>query len=415
MDFWFQNLQKTIELKKKLLITTHTLNIGGVERSFISLLENLDYSKYKVDVFIYEHDGELFHLLPKEVRVLTENLNYSLLLKPILEAIKKGYWNVVLIKILAKFKTILKSKLLKKSTDKSDSLAHVYLYELARWFLPEISSTKYDAVLAFLHPNFFESTKVKADKYIAWVHTDYSFLNIDRNVELSMWSKFDYIVGVSEASVKTFTIIFPELKNKLRVIENVLTENFVKNQAGLFNVSAEMKIQEDEIQFLSVGRFSYPKNFENIPMIAKYLKEQGLQFKWYIIGYGSEELKIKNAITEEEMEGIVQILGKKENPYPYIKACDFYIQPSRFEGKAVTVREAQMLGKAVIITNFSSAESQLVNGFDGVIVPMDNKVCADKIYEFVTNKNLVTSVITNIKNEDYSNIGEITKIYQLIE
>lgn len=400
-------------MKKKILLTTHTLNIGGVERSFISLLENLDYSKYEVDVFLYEHYGELFHLLPKEVNLLPENLNYALLLKPIKEAVKKGYWNVVLVKLLAKIKTIINSKFLSLSPLKSDSLAHVYLCEIASCFLPKITSSKYDAVLAFLHPNFLESSKVNGDKYIAWVHTDYTFLNIDRKVELNMWSKFDYIVGVSEASIKGFSGVFPELSTKLSVVENVLSEAFVKEQSLLLDVSLEMK--EKELKMLSIGRFSYPKNFENIPIIAKKMKELGLDFKWYIIGYGADELKIKNAISQNSMNEVVKLLGIKENPYPYIKASDFYIQPSRFEGKAVTVREAQMLGKPVIITDFASAQSQLIDGFDGVIVPLENTSCAEKIYEFVTNENLIKLITANVEKKDYSNIQEISKIDHLIE
>lgn len=394
------------------MLTTHTLNIGGVERSFISLLENFDYSKYEVDVFLYEHYGELFHLLPNEVHLLPENSHYSLLLKPIKEALKRGYLNVVLVKVLAKIKTIIKSNFLSRSTTKSDSLNHVYLYEIAGKFFPKITSVEYDAVLAFLHPNFFESSKVNANKYIAWVHTDYTFLNIDRKVELNMWSKFDYILGVSEASIKGFSDVFPELSSKLSVVENVLSVDFVKKQSLLLDVYLEMN--EKELNFLTIGRFSYPKNFENIPVIAKIIKGLGLEFKWYIIGYGADEFKIKNAIRQNGMDNVVLLLGKKKNPYPYIKACDFYIQPSRFEGKAVTVREAQMLGKPVIITDFPSAKSQLDNGFDGVIVSMDNEACAKEIYEFVTNDILIKLITTNIENKDYSNIEEISKIDQLI-
>lgn len=397
------------------MLTTHTLNIGGVERSFISLLENLDYSKYEVDIFLYEHYGELFHLLPKEVHLLPENLNYALLLKPIKEAVKKGYWNVVLVKLLAKIKTIVKSKFLSRSSIKSDSLGHVYLCEIASFFLPKITSSKYDAVLAFLHPNFLEFSKVNGDKYIGWVHTDYTFLNIDRKVELNMWSKFDYIVGVSEASINGFSDVFPELNEKLNVVENVLSVNFVKEQSLLLDVSSEINVKENVLNFLSIGRFSYPKNFENIPIIAKKIKDLGFDFKWYIIGYGADELKIKNAISQNSMNEVVKLLGKKENPYPYIKACDFYIQPSRFEGKAVTVREAQMLGKPVIITDFASAQSQLIDGFDGVIVPLENTSCAEKIYEFVTNENLIKLITANVEKKDYSNIQEISKIDYLIE
>ena len=83
------------------------------------------------------------------------------------------------------------------------------------------------------------------------------------------------------------------------------------------------------------------------------------------------------------MEENVIILGKRSNPYPYIKTCDIYVQPSRYEGKSVTVREAQMLCKPVVVTNYPTAKSQINDGVDGVIVPMDNEGCAEGIVAFI--------------------------------
>ena len=114
------------------------------------------------------------------------------------------------------------------------------------------------------------------------------------------------------------------------------------------------------------------------------------------------------------MENYVVVLGKKINPYPYIKACDFYVQPSRYEGKAVTVREAQILCKPVIITDFPTAKSQLKDGYDGIIVPMDDKGCAEGIVNFINNNELQKKIINNLKKNDYSNSNEINKIYTLI-
>ena len=115
------------------------------------------------------------------------------------------------------------------------------------------------------------------------------------------------------------------------------------------------------------------------------------------------------------MEEKVIILGKKENPYPYMKACDLYVQPSRFEGKAVTVREAQMLGKPVVITNFESAKSQVEDGVDGIIVPMDVESCAKEIVRVLQDKKLCERLSETCRNRDYSNGGEIDKIYRLMK
>ncbi|MBR1676863.1 MAG: glycosyltransferase, partial [Clostridia bacterium] len=129
------------------------------------------------------------------------------------------------------------------------------------------------------------------------------------------------------------------------------------------------------------------------------------------IGYGGDEQLIKNKIAEAEMQDRVVILGKKENPYPYIKACDIYVQPSKYEGKSVSVREAQILNKPVIITAYATSGSQLKDGFDGIIVPMDNEGCAEGIARVIENKELQQRLIENTKACDYTNAQEISKIH----
>ena len=109
------------------------------------------------------------------------------------------------------------------------------------------------------------------------------------------------------------------------------------------------------------------------------------------------------------------ILGKKENPYPYIKACDLYVQPSRYEGKAVTVREAQMLCKPVVITRYATSASQLEDGVDGVIVPMDNEGCAREIIQLLKDPERMQRLSVACAQRDYTNAGEAKKIYRLLE
>ena len=114
------------------------------------------------------------------------------------------------------------------------------------------------------------------------------------------------------------------------------------------------------------------------------------------------------------MEDYVILLGKKSNPYPYIKNCDVYVQPSRYEGKAVTVREAQALHKPVVITRFATSSSQLVDGYDGVIVPMDNEGCARGITQLLDDKKQMNRLSDNTYHVDYSNKSQLDKLYQII-
>ena len=112
---------------------------------------------------------------------------------------------------------------------------------------------------------------------------------------------------------------------------------------------------------------------------------------------------MRQHISEKKMEEHVILLGKRENPYPYIQRCDIYVQPSRYEGKSVTVREAQMLCKPVAITRYTTASSQVVDGVDGVIMPMDNEGCAQALAAFINDKEKQNAIVNHLRHHDYGN------------
>ena len=120
-------------------------------------------------------------------------------------------------------------------------------------------------------------------------------------------------------------------------------------------------------------------------------------------------------IVELGMQDRVIILGKKDNPYSYMRACDLYVQPSRYEGKAVSVREAQLLCKPVIITKYDTSDSQLEDGTDGIVVPMDNEGCASGIAALLRDPERMRQLSENCKKRDYTNSAEVEKIYALTE
>lgn len=402
-------------MKKKILITTHTLRLGGVERSFLGMLQNFDYTSYDVDVFLHKHDGELLQYISKEVNLLPENKYCRLLLEPIFNSIRLGCFRVFFIKLFARIYSILYELFHPKDSFKLDSLAHFHLHKVADFFIPSISNKKYDVVMAFLHPNFIERNKFLASKYLSFIHTDYTAINIDCKGELKMWKRYDAIAGVSEEVSNQFKLVFPELSEKVIAIENIISEDFIREQSDEKINDDLFYFHEHQLCLLSIGRFSYPKNFENIPFIAKRIKESGVVFRWFIIGFGGEEERIRENIKIAEVENEVIILGKKENPYPYIKSCDYYIQPSRFEGKAVTVREAQILEKPVFISDYSTARSQINHNVDGFILSMDNDIFAEKFVEIIKDRAKIQKVVSNLKQHDFTNAKEIKAIEQFIE
>lgn len=397
---------------KKVLVFSHALEIGGAERALLGLLESFDYSEYEVDLFLMRHEGELMRFIPKGVRLLPQIDEYSCLAVPIAEAIKKKQFGVALGRAYAKIKV---RKFLKKHAVTGDNgVGLEYSHKYTVKYMPEISNTEYDLAISFLTPHYFVGEKVKAKKKIAWIHTDYSHLEVDALSEEKMWSRYDYIASISDKCTEGFLKKFPSLESKIIRIDNIILPSFIRSQAEAEDVSARMP-EKEGIRLLSVGRFCHAKNFDNVPEICRLIRQQGLNVKWYLVGYGGDEELIKRKIAQAGMQEYVIILGKKENPYPYIKACDLYVQPSRYEGKAVTVREAQILHRPVVITAFETSKSQLTDGFDGVIVPMDNEGCANSIAAVLRDRELLNRLIENTKKTDYTNSSEMEKIYKLTE
>lgn len=396
---------------KSVIIISHALEIGGAERALLGLLEAFDYSKYDVSLFLMRHEGELFNLLPGKVHLLPEIKEYTGLAVPMASIVKKGLFGVAAGRIIAKVKAkqYVKSHGLKGDNGVELEYSHKYTVKA----MPVISDKEYDLAISFLTPHYFAAEKVSAKKRIAWIHTDYSTVDIDVESEEKMWAKYDRIVSISDDCTKGFLSKFPNLESKILPVENIISPDFIKKQVEMADVSDEMN--GGAIKLLSVGRFSTAKNFDNVPDICRKIIEQGIDAKWFLIGYGGDEELIRSKIKEAGMENRVIILGKKSNPYPYIKNCDVYIQPSRYEGKCVAVREAQILGKPVIITNYATANSQLKDGYDGVIVPLDNSKCADAIVALLHSSEQLKKLSANCVSTDYSNAQELEKIYKVIE
>lgn len=398
-------------MKKNILILMPSMFIGGAERSLIGLLDSIDYTKYNIDLFLNRHEGEFLNLIPEKVNLLPQIDAYTNFDRPIKDVLFSKNFKYGIARLKAK--TDMK-KNVKLGNEHNVWSSLQFISNRLTPLLPNIDK-EYDLAINFLGIADVLGQRVKAKKKLAWIHTDYTKLVPNKKLDMGTYSKVDYIVTVSKDCENQFLSVYPMLKEKSLVVENILSEKFIKEQANEKITDDKFEINNDQIKLVSIGRFTDAKNFDNVPQICKHILEKGIDVKWYIIGFGGDEALIKQKIKEFDMEQYVIILGKKENPYPYIKACDIYAQPSRYEGKAVAVREAQILNKPVVITNFETSKSQLTDDFDGIIVPMDNEGCAEGMCNLIKDKELQQRLIENTKITDYTNKQELEKIYALLE
>ena len=394
---------------KKIIILMPSMFIGGAERSLLGLLETIDYSQYDVSLFLYRHEGEFLKFIPDQVHLLPEMPQYRTFDTPIRSLLCNRKIRFGLRRILSKVAMWLHVKV--TGEKRGVWMSMQYTARFLQPLLPDIPG-EYDLGIMFLGIADTLINKVQAKKKITWNHTDYDTLFPNRFMDLEIYSKVNAVVSVSPACTEKIKAFYPELANKAITIENTLAGQFIEQCAKEPQIDM---LSDETITLLSIGRFCDAKNFDNVPDICHRLVEDGLDVKWYLIGYGGDEPLIRQKIAEAGMGDRVIILGKKNNPYPYMRACDLYVQPSRYEGKAVTVREAQLLGKPVVITNYATAGSQLEDGIDGVIVPVDNVGCAAGIAALLRDPVRMRQLSENCKERDYTNRDEIEKIYALME
>ena len=291
-----------------------SMHLGGAERSLLGLLEAFNYEKYDISLFLLDHSGELLKYIPDQVHLMPESPRYKALEGSLKAAFANGQPAVGMRRLYGKIKG---NRYAKRFHGANDIIVNIEYKQKYTWeIMPMISDETFDLAISFMTPHYVAAKRINAKKRIAWVHTDYTKMHLDVESEVKMWNLYDYIVAVSEGVKNSFITVFPSLSGKTIVIENILPKRLILTQADAFTVEDEMP-DDGRVRLLSIGRFTYAKNFDQIPDICSRILKQGINTVWYIVGYGSEQL-IKEKINEYEMQERVIILGKKENPYPYI-------------------------------------------------------------------------------------------------
>lgn len=409
-----------MSMKPRILILMHYMELGGAESALLGLLLAHDPQMADIDLFVYSHRGELMPYIPETVNLLPEDPHYAMLEIPLKQVVAAGAWRLAFARLIGIIETRLFSR--KNVAQLDDSAAFTYQQRRTVKTLSAINPVvEYDLAISFITPHYIVLDKVRAKKKIGWIHTDYTNVFVNRQMELEMWRQLDHIVSISAEVGKKFIYVFPELQGRLLSIENILSSAFMRKRSEEFQPT-EFAHEDGRINLLSIGRYCNQKRFDEIGTLFRKTREclaakgDHRQVYWYIIGYGleDEKKKIIQNVCKEGMQDFVILLGKKSNPYPYIQACDFYVQPSRYEGKSITVREAQILGKPVIVDNYPTAASQIMDGIDGVIVPFDLDGCAQGIANTICNRQLVIDIIKYLRSHDYGNESEIKKIYSLL-
>ncbi|MBP1967060.1 glycosyltransferase [Paenibacillus aceris] len=391
-------------MKKQILFVLYNLEIGGAEKSLISMLNSIDYSLYDVDVFLYQHKGELINQLPHNVRLLPEIKVYATFDMSIQQTVKAGYWLIGGIRVaISLFSKLIGMK----------ALYTQLMNGLTSKFLPSLEK-KYDVAISCIWTHHFIVNNVKSEKKIGWIHTDYKQLNSIKWMDKQVMKKLDYIVSVSSNCKVSFDKAQPKLIDKSVVMENIISPSAMLSMANQ-SIHEEISEKEKVIRILTVARFHPDKGVDRAVEACKLLLNDGINVKWYVIGFGMQEPILKERIKELGIQDNFIILGKKDNPYPYFKLADLYVQPSRFEGKSIAITEAKVFSLPIIITDYPSAQDQIQSGHDGLIVENSVEGIFGGIKKLVIHPEEAKAYQEKSSEGSWNNEYEIHRLYQMID
>lgn len=392
---------------KKILFMINDLSIGGSEKSLVALLNSIDYSKYSVDLLVLKKGGKFEEFLPNEVKKLDVPEYYKYL--------NKDNLNISLLKKTKYTICRLKSSInLRINNLKSKKINNQQIFYKEQKNILEMLEKNYDVAIAYAQgfPTYFISEKVKANKKIAWINCDYSYTLYDKKFDENYYENINNIIAVSESGKKSILRVNNKYSDKVKVIKDIINPKLIKKMAS----ENEASFDKETVNILTVARLvlNY-KGYDLAIKTAKLLKDKGYKFKWYVVGDGVNKEDILKLIEVNDIKKEFILLGSKSNPYPYMKNCDIYVQPSRIEGFGLTVMEAKILKKPIVCTNFSTAKEIINHNEDGLIVGMNENLIFNGIRKYIDDNIFKQSIITKLcKEEEYDSTSEIEKIYKLI-
>ena len=245
-------------MKKKLLFVIPSLALGGAEKSFVNLLNALDYEQYEADVFLFVKSGEFLSLLPKEVNVLPVSEDFTLFSLPFLQSVlaflKKGRVDLAFYRLMF---------VVGNSKAKNPSISEQKTWKYLKKFFPKIQK-KYDVAIGYLEKssNYFVVDKTLADQKIGWIHTDLKALNLDFALEEKYLRKLDKIITVSDVLVEKLQNYFPEIKDKFYRVENINSAKIINELANQPQVIIDEKDDFFNIIWITCNRIM-PKDFDS--------------------------------------------------------------------------------------------------------------------------------------------------------
>lgn len=247
--------------------------------------------------------------------------------------------------------------------------------------------------------------KINAERKILWLHGKKNFSKNNIKFFDNLYSDADMIVSVSKDTEERFKKLMPSCADKTTTIHNFYDFDMIESKAQ--EKQDDFVKNNDEIIIVSTGRLSKEKGFDRVPAVTQKLVNDGYNIQWYVAGDGEKMDSINAEIKERNMHKHVHMLGYRNNPYPHVKQCDIYVQPSYTEGYCTSTMEAKILKKPVVTTDVPGMNEQFVSGYDGLIVDSSVDGLYNGIKSLIESKEIYDTVVTNLNAQTITNDEEV--------
>lgn len=347
----------------------NNMNIGGAEKALISLLNELDYSKFEVDLQLFKREGMFLGEIPQEVRILNVPENYQYFDCSIKTVLKT--FNLNLIYNRYRFWKIRKKA---NSPAEAEQLAWKFV---SRTLDP--LSREYDVAVGYLEnsPNYFAVDKVRAKTKIGFIHNDYINIKVNPQLDQPYFKKLNYICSVSPDCVNILNATFPMFEDKIKLVPNLFSEQMIFRKSR--ESVTEVAFVESDFNMVSIGRLAEQKGFDLAINAASILKKEGFRFKWLILGEGPLRGVLEKQIADFGLAENFILFGNQINPYKFLRVADLVVQTSRFEGKSIALDEAKILSKVILTTSYPTVADQITHQLNGFICGLSAQEIAESI------------------------------------
>lgn len=371
-------------MKKKILFVIHQLNIGGVQKSFVSAINNIDRERFDITVYVRKNRSDLLS------DINTDGINV------IVNDDCRNYYRtpyavfLTLISFVFGFIPALKKRT--ENSLKKHIVSKQAKYEYRKYF----KGKSFDIAVSYIqgYTAEFTSEYVSADKkYVFW----HGSTDENHALHEKIFPSFDKIIGVSENIENVLKGLYPAFAEKITHLNNYVDADIIRALA------IKESIPHPEMPVLcSCGRFTPVKGYDIAVETARLLKEKGVSFRWYFVGDGPERKKLESLIEKYGLGEEIIITGMLKNPYPHIAACDVYVQPSREEAVGLSVIEAFILCRPVVSTRTVGGTTLIKEGVNGVLADISSESLAEEIIRLLADENLKKSIVASLTDSDYS-------------